>query len=166
MTGRRIKREPSFAAGLFLWAAMMDVHTTNKCHLFNPLSTYSHFEVWILFVEQNHSQAMGWGLVTEMMLGPVWAKIKSPSIISQLENSPKVLIQIKSNPELFKCFILHSCWENNPWGEIFTWSYTQNMTYIYSCFRLHKRKKQRIKKAQVLQAQGLDFKSELRNSVF
>lgn len=55
---------------------MMGVHTTNKCHLFNPLSTYSHFEAWILFVEQNHSQAMDWGFVAEMMLGPVWAKNK------------------------------------------------------------------------------------------
>lgn len=48
-----------------------------------------------------------------------------------------------------------------PWSEIFTWNYTQNMTHIYSCFRLHKRKKKGIKKTRVLQAQGLDFNSEL-----
>lgn len=55
---RRIKGETSFAAGLSLWDAVMNVHTSNKCHLFNPLITYSHFEAWTLFMKPDHGQPM------------------------------------------------------------------------------------------------------------
>jgi len=40
---RRVEGETSFAARLSLWDAMMNVHTSNKHHMFNPLITYAHF---------------------------------------------------------------------------------------------------------------------------
>lgn len=153
-------RRTKFCSRLLFWGAMMDVLTTKMFNLFNPLRTCSPSEAWVLFEEQNRGQAIYWRFVTEMMLGPGWAKIESLSVISWLENSHKILVQIKSNTAHFKCFMLHSCWENNPWSEIFTLIFTQKMTHKYSYFRLDKRKEKEIKKARVL------LNSELRSSVF